>query len=161
MRFTKEQYEKAIKDLQDGMTQLEPNGHGCHICGDSGHQAFECGHNPLVAMAICNFAKYRAQDLHDKMHGMQTFSGDLIDQTHEFMHWLTGFDFYMGTQLGLQGCRSRRMRSGASSARAAGTSLPCTRKASASGTIAIKAASVSVPQRTPTANTGKIPMIHM
>ena len=45
--FTREQYEKAIENLQLGMTQLEPDGNNCAICGDTGHQAWECHHNPL------------------------------------------------------------------------------------------------------------------
>ncbi len=30
------------------MSQLEPDGDNCHVCHDSGHQAWECHHNPLV-----------------------------------------------------------------------------------------------------------------
>ena len=45
--FTVEEYEKAIEDLKLGMTQLAPDGENCHICGDGGHQAWECHHNPL------------------------------------------------------------------------------------------------------------------
>jgi hypothetical protein len=48
MIFRKEDYEKSIKDLQEGMTQLEPDGNCCAICGDNDHQAWECHHNPLV-----------------------------------------------------------------------------------------------------------------
>lgn len=47
-RPTKEDYEKMIRDLQDGMSQLEPDGKGCAVCGDSDHQAWECHHNPLI-----------------------------------------------------------------------------------------------------------------
>ena len=53
MRFTIEQYDKAIKALEAAKTQLDPDGDECHSCGDSGHQAWECEHNPLLAMAIC------------------------------------------------------------------------------------------------------------
>ena len=47
-RFSIKDYEKAIENLKAGMTQLKPDGDNCHICGDSGHQAFECHHNPLI-----------------------------------------------------------------------------------------------------------------
>jgi len=42
------QHKEAIESLRRGMTQLEPDGDNCHICGDNGHQAFECHHNPLT-----------------------------------------------------------------------------------------------------------------
>ena len=82
MRFTKEQYEKAIEALKEGMTQLEPDGDNCHICGDSGHQAFECGHNPLLAMSMCRQIAEQADDLHNTLH------------------YLAGFDSRMGEQVG-------------------------------------------------------------
>lgn len=41
-------YEEAIEALLAARTQLEPDGRGCVVCGDSGHQAMECHHNPLV-----------------------------------------------------------------------------------------------------------------
>lgn len=47
MKYTKNDYEKAIEALKLGMTQLEPDGNCCSICGDNGHQAWECHHNPL------------------------------------------------------------------------------------------------------------------
>ena len=53
MRFTKQQYEQAIEALVLASQQLEPNSRCCNVCGDSGHVAYECGHNPLVAMEIC------------------------------------------------------------------------------------------------------------
>lgn len=82
MRFTKEQYDQAIEALQEGRRQLEPDGYCCSVCGDSGHMAFECGHNPLVAMVMChNIAKS-------------------AEQLHEHLHWLAGHDFHMGVQLG-------------------------------------------------------------
>jgi hypothetical protein len=46
--FTKEDYDKALDNLLLGSTQLKPDGNNCAICGDSGHQAWECHHNPLV-----------------------------------------------------------------------------------------------------------------
>ncbi len=53
MRFTIAQYDAAIRALTEAREQLEPDGRCCTCCGDGGHQAFECGHNPLVAMEIC------------------------------------------------------------------------------------------------------------
>lgn len=47
-RPTKADYEEAIEALLEGMSQLEPDGDNCHVCHDSGHQAWECHHNPLV-----------------------------------------------------------------------------------------------------------------
>ena len=68
MRFTVEQYDRAIEALQEGKTQLEPDGDNCHICGDSGHQAMECGHNPLVAMDMCRQISAESNQLHDMLH---------------------------------------------------------------------------------------------
>jgi hypothetical protein len=47
-RLTAEDYDEAIEQLLAARTQLEPDGRGCVVCGDSGHQAMECHHNPLV-----------------------------------------------------------------------------------------------------------------
>ena len=105
MRFTVDQYDKAIAHLHDAKGQLEPDGHGCHCCGDSGHQAFECGHNPLVAMAMCEAIAEHADKLHDHVHTL----GDrpsvgvlraLVERLHEHLHALAGHDRYMGEQTG-------------------------------------------------------------
>lgn len=45
--FTRDQYHDAIARLKDGLSQLKPDGNNCHVCGDGGHQAWECHHNPL------------------------------------------------------------------------------------------------------------------
>jgi hypothetical protein len=50
--FTEGVYLEAIEKLKRGMTQLSPDGNCCAICEDSGHQAWECHHNPLVAMQL-------------------------------------------------------------------------------------------------------------
>ena len=50
MRYTKTKYLSAIDALKLGMTQLEPDGNVCAICGDCGHQAWECHHNPLEGL---------------------------------------------------------------------------------------------------------------
>lgn len=47
-RPTQADYTDAIIALVAGMSQLEPDGDNCHVCHDSGHQAWECHHNPLV-----------------------------------------------------------------------------------------------------------------
>ena len=47
MKYTKQDYLKAIAALHYGIEQLEPDGNNCAICGDCGHQAWECHHNPL------------------------------------------------------------------------------------------------------------------
>lgn len=82
MRFTKHQYEEAIKSLRDGMTQLDPNADNCHVCGDSGHFAGECGHNPLKAMAMCEAISKDADTLHDTLH------------------WFAGYETHMGEPIG-------------------------------------------------------------
>jgi len=48
--FKKCDYESAIVQIKACMEQLEPNGKNCSLCGDNDHQAFECTHNPLVAL---------------------------------------------------------------------------------------------------------------
>ena len=50
--FTEKDYLSAIRKLKRGMAQLQPNGYPCFICGDTGHQAWECHHNPLVAVEL-------------------------------------------------------------------------------------------------------------
>ena len=90
MRFTVEQYDAASAHLQDARTQLEPDGHCCHCCADSGHQAFECGRNPLVAMAMGIRIVDRATALHDIIHALGDYPrcGPLeltaIERLHEF-----------------------------------------------------------------------------
>lgn len=44
-------YLDALGKIQEGLKQLKPDGNPCAICGDDGHQAWECHHNPLVMMA--------------------------------------------------------------------------------------------------------------
>lgn len=115
MRFTDEQYAKAIEHLEAARTQLEPDGHGCQCCGDSGHQAFECGHNPLVAMAMCRGIVDRASALHGIVHSLGDLDTILPDpgnqptaamalvilgRMHEFMHSLCGACSYMGVRTG-------------------------------------------------------------
>jgi hypothetical protein len=82
MRFTAYQYQEAIKRLQDGMKQLEADGNCCSVCGDSGHMAYECGFNPLLAVHFCRSISREANQLHD------------------MLHWLAGYDHAFGVQLG-------------------------------------------------------------
>ena len=125
MRFTKEDYEHAIKHLQEGMKQLEQDGRCCSICEDTGHMAWECGHNPLVAIALCNGIATRAGELHDLLHhptghpanecilsrvldlvDTEEWAAELLaaegisDQLHHFIHWLAGYDSWMGELVG-------------------------------------------------------------
>ncbi len=44
----KQEYREAIRCLELAMTQLQPDGRCCVVCGDTDHQAFECLNNPLV-----------------------------------------------------------------------------------------------------------------
>jgi len=107
VRFTDEQYAKAIAHLEDARTQIKPNGNGCHCCGDSGHQAFECGHNPLVAMGMCHDIAIRAEALHDMLHKItdghelpSVVDQALLNRLHAFLHTLCGACTYMGVQVG-------------------------------------------------------------
>ena len=52
--LAKADYHKAIATLNAGLKQLEPDGNNCSICGDSGHQAWGCHHNPLTLQYAAN-----------------------------------------------------------------------------------------------------------
>lgn len=82
MRFNRTQYEAAIAALNAGKNQREPDGKPCAICGDGGHQAWECGHNPLLAMATC-------EEIAEKSEAL-----------HEMLHKLAGYDIRMGESVG-------------------------------------------------------------
>lgn len=68
MRFTADQYDQAIENLMFAKAQLEPDSNNCSICDDSGHMAYECGHNPLVAVAVCDQIARESSRLHDTLH---------------------------------------------------------------------------------------------
>jgi hypothetical protein len=68
LRITKQQYEEMIADLQKGMTQLEPDGNYCAICTDSGHQAWECRFNPVVAFRQRDQLLSLVARIHDQLH---------------------------------------------------------------------------------------------
>ena len=82
MRFTAEQYDAAIENLKLAKQQLEPDRNCCSVCGDSGHMAWECGFNPLAAVAMCVEVSKTAETFHDQMH------------------WLSGWYSAFGVQLG-------------------------------------------------------------
>jgi len=56
-RITAADYEEAIQALIEAKSQLEPDGDNCHVCHDSGHQAWECPHNPLAMARIAAAAR--------------------------------------------------------------------------------------------------------
>ena len=46
--LTAADYDEAIQALQDAKAQAEHPCGGCTVCGDCGHQANQCHHNPLL-----------------------------------------------------------------------------------------------------------------
>lgn len=108
MRFTREQYEAAIANLQDAMVQLVPEARCCAVCGDSGHLAYECGHNPLVAMAICKDIATNAETLHEEAHAFEAAHDvdpdgpvqAMLNKLHSHLHRLAGWDSHMGVRIG-------------------------------------------------------------
>lgn len=110
MRFTEAQYVKAVESLNDGRGQLKPDARVCRICHDSGHQAWECGHNPLRAMAECEDVARMANELHDAMHEAEAAGtignadaspeGAMLDRVHTFLHHLIGVHSHMGHMVG-------------------------------------------------------------
>lgn len=107
MRFTATQYAQAISVLHEGSGQLAPDTYSCRICHDTDHQAWECGHNPLLAMATCEGIAKAAEDLHERLHAIEEAPSDgdrLIaewrDDVHAFLHHLAGHDTVMGHQVG-------------------------------------------------------------
>lgn len=79
MRYTAAQYDEAIANLNLAKTQLEPDGHCCAICGDSGHQAWECAWNPLRAMEAARRTHRAANDLHEALHQLCGFYGSPLN----------------------------------------------------------------------------------
>lgn len=84
MRFTIEQYDRAIRHLQDARQQLidGTQDQGCNVCGGCCHPD-HCGHNPLYAQYLCNTISDQANELHETLHRM------------------AGFDTYMGEPVGV------------------------------------------------------------
>jgi hypothetical protein len=109
VRFTASQYDQAIADLAVAREQLVPDGLCCRICHDTGHQAWECGLNPLLAMATCEGVALAAAVLHERLHTIEDAmhdsdqSGEIADwreDAHAFLHHLAGHDIHMGHQVG-------------------------------------------------------------
>lgn len=71
-------YDEVIKDLEAARTQVEPDGRDCAVCGDSGHQAWECHHNPLV---LARRAK-RAETEYRCYHCGDVFTDDKAALAH-------------------------------------------------------------------------------
>lgn len=70
MRYTTSQYDEAIANLQLAKTQLKPDGNHCAICGDGGHQAWECAWNPLRAMEAAKRTFDASHELHEALHNL-------------------------------------------------------------------------------------------
>jgi hypothetical protein len=109
VRFTRVQYDAAIEALVAAKQQLVPDGHCCRICHDTGHQAWECGHNPLYAMSVCGPLATCAIELHDRLHTIEESMNDsdqmeaLMDwreDVHEFLHHAGGWNIGMGERVG-------------------------------------------------------------
>jgi hypothetical protein len=62
--FKSAEYSDALQKLIAGLSQLKPDGNDCAICGDSGHQAWECHHNPLVIMQRVEVAESKWRCYH-------------------------------------------------------------------------------------------------
>lgn len=65
-------YDRAIYHLSAAQQQLAPDGRDCRVCGDSGHQAFECPHNPMVIMRAFALVSERLRSLHEALHQVGT-----------------------------------------------------------------------------------------
>ena len=109
MRFTDVQYDAAIETLVLAKEQPAPDGQCCRICQDAGHQAWECGHNPLNAMCECDEIVIEALKMHERLHAIeekmdredQTMAlADFREDIHSFLHYVGGWDLVMGQQVG-------------------------------------------------------------
>lgn len=79
--FTRAQYDEAAESLKAASTQLEPDGRPCAICEDTGHMAWGCGRNPLLAMRLCERIARESDALHDTLHflaGHETYMGEQV-----------------------------------------------------------------------------------
>lgn len=79
-RPTAEDYSEAIEALMDARNQLEPDGRNCVVCGDSGHQAWECHHNPLVMAR--RFSAIMHAELWRCFHCNELFSSEATAREH-------------------------------------------------------------------------------
>ena len=62
--FKTAEYSEAMQMLMAGWGQLRPDGNNCAICGDSGHQAWECHQNPLVIIRRVKAAESKWRCFH-------------------------------------------------------------------------------------------------
>jgi len=99
VRYTKVQYEKAIEHLQLRLQQLEGDALPCSICTDGGHNAYECGFNPLLAVHLCCITGKTAETLHDLVH-KDGWTDEVQNRVHHFLYWLAGEQMVFGVQLG-------------------------------------------------------------
>jgi len=84
-RITAADYDDAITALQEAKTQLEPDGDPCHVCCDSGHQAWECHHNPLMMarLAASRNARFHGSALPWRcFHCDEVFEDQLAAREH-------------------------------------------------------------------------------
>lgn len=106
MRFTIAHYDKAIENLQAAKQQLEPDGRCCSICEDTGHQAFECGRNPLVAQELCRETVKQVKALEGNTRWLEKTSivdGESTGPGHplvELLDWIAGEYTCMGEVTG-------------------------------------------------------------
>jgi hypothetical protein len=89
MIFTKRQYIECIKACTQAMTQLEPDGRNCVICGRE-HFSWECPHNPLKAMSIIEDIYNKAGITHDILHGDANSLHEALTNFHEALHSIIG-----------------------------------------------------------------------
>lgn len=79
--MTARDYDEAIIALADARKQLAPDGRGCVVCGDTGHQAMECHHNPLLmarraAHSQLEFRCYHCRELFSEEEAAIHFGPD-------------------------------------------------------------------------------------
>ena len=109
MRFTAAQYDAAIEALVLAKEQLVPDARCCRICHDTGHMAWECGHNPLYAMSVCIGLVPDASKAHERLHAIEekmspadqpAAIADWREDVHALLHYLAGYDHWMGRRVG-------------------------------------------------------------
>jgi hypothetical protein len=67
-RPTVADYDEAIETLRIAKTQIVMDGKNCAVCHDSGHQAWECHHNPLVRARWAVLYEAWAGEFHEQLH---------------------------------------------------------------------------------------------
>lgn len=91
-RPTIEDYNKLIGLLVEGREQIQPDGDPCRVCGDNGHQAFECHHNPAFVMKWKESLEEAASKLHDTLHAREHMTqwSEEKEACHELLHHIIG-----------------------------------------------------------------------